>query len=344
LLGLLGTLALLGWIAIKGSIERPKAPAETPVYVASVPKPVETVVVAPAPVEELPPPAPPTLPPPKLEPDKAAIARAEAALADAKAARAQAETRKAEAEAALRKASLLTAKEATSTRLLASQVKDPTARIERATNQTAQLRWEIKKIKNEIASLDNVPRPKAKGLMDKSAVAKPIEGKEYHFEIRGNRVAHLDLDRLSEMVKTDIKLRVRMGTLRSRGFTGTVGPIGDFSMRYEVGMNLPDSLADTLDLGVTALIMKGWELVPENDLRGETLESLASPASSYTRVINRANPDNATITFWIYPDGYGLYRRLRDDLHAKGFLVAARPLPEGMSIRGSPGGSLSAGQ
>ncbi len=47
---------------------------------------------------------------------------------------------------------------------------------------------------------------------------------------------------------------------------------------------------------------------------------------------------------WIYPDGFALYRRLRDDLHARGFTVAARPLPDNMTIRGSPSGSLSAGQ
>jgi hypothetical protein len=47
---------------------------------------------------------------------------------------------------------------------------------------------------------------------------------------------------------------------------------------------------------------------------------------------------------WVYADGFPLYRRLRDELHARGFLVAARPLPEGMTIKGSPSGSLSAGQ
>jgi hypothetical protein len=47
---------------------------------------------------------------------------------------------------------------------------------------------------------------------------------------------------------------------------------------------------------------------------------------------------------WIYPDGFELFRKLRDDLHARGFMVAARPLPDGMSIRASPAGSQSAGQ
>jgi len=88
----------------------------------------------------------------------------------------------------------------------------------------------------------------------------------------------------------------------------------------------------------------GWEVVPESPNRGETLETTRSSSSSYARAIHRLNPGHDTITMWIYPDGFALYRQLRDDLHAHGFMVAARPLPDGTSIKGSPSGSLSAGQ
>ncbi len=47
---------------------------------------------------------------------------------------------------------------------------------------------------------------------------------------------------------------------------------------------------------------------------------------------------------WIYPDGFPLYRKLMESLHARVFLVAARPLPEGTAIRGIPSGSASAAQ
>jgi hypothetical protein len=84
--------------------------------------------------------------------------------------------------------------------------------------------------------------------------------------------------------------------------------------------------------------------VPETPDRGETLEETRARTSNYARAISRLNPGHDTVTMWIYPDGFALYRRLRDDLHARGFLVAARPLPEGTSIKGSPVGSVSAGQ
>jgi hypothetical protein len=338
LLGLCGTLAILAGIALAGRVG-PK-PAE-PSYVPT--RPTEIVAKAPAPAAE-PVATPEPTPPPKIEPDRAAIARAEEALDTATRERAESEARLADAGLALRKAALDSARDAAASRILAFQVKDPTARIERATNRVATTRWEIKKIQGELVALEKTPRPKVNALMDKSAVAKPIDGKEYHFEVRRDRVAFLDIDKFTELVKTDVRLRLRMSSGRNRSLSGVVGPVGDFSMRYEMGMTMPESMAEMLDMRGVSLQLHGWELVPENDLRGESYETLASPASSYGRVIRRINPATATITLWIYPDGYPLYRRIRDELHAKGFLVAARPLPDGMSIRGSPGGSLSAGQ
>ena len=81
----------------------------------------------------------------------------------------------------------------------------------------------------------------------------------------------------------------------------------------------------------------GWEIVRRSrQPMASTFESSRSPSSNYGRAIRQLSPGRDTITMWIYPDGFPLYRKLRDDLHARGFMVAARPLPEGTSIRGSP--------
>ena len=146
------------------------------------------------------------------------------------------------------------------------------------------------------------------------------------------------------MVKTDARIRLRAGGNRGR-LAAKVGPVGSFSLRYEMGRNLPDSIAEMIDPRETTYNLLGWEVVPEGPNRGETLRGhpVRTPPSS-PGPIHRLSPGRDTITMWIYPDGFALYRRLRDDLHAQGFLVAARPLPEGTAIRGSPVGSLSAGQ
>jgi hypothetical protein len=88
--------------------------------------------------------------------------------------------------------------------------------------------------------------------------------------------------------------------------------------------------------------LRGWELIPEFEHRGETYEAACTPIFEFSQAINRINRNRATITLWVYPDGFAIFRRIRHDLVERGFSVAARPLPAGLSIRGSPLGSQSA--
>lgn len=319
----------------------PTPPEAVPVVVARAVPPTPPEVTARA--VEAPPAAvpPPARPAPTL--DRAAVTRAEAALDAASRDRAIAEARLADADRALQAATLQAAKDLADGKAIASKVRDPSARISAASTKGGFLKGERDRLKRELAALERIPQTKAHPLMAKSAVAKPTDGTEYHFEVRRNRVSFVDLDRLVEMVKTDAKLRLRAGGPRGR-LSSTVGPVGSFSLRYEMGRNIPEALAEMLNQAEMTYNLLGWEIVPEGPNRGETLESTRSPSSSYARAIHRLSPGHDTITMWIYPDGFALYRQLRDDLHAHGFLVAARPLPEGTTIKGSPSGSLSAGQ
>jgi hypothetical protein len=58
----------------------------------------------------------------------------------------------------------------------------------------------------------------------------------------------------------------------------------------------------------------------------------------------RLADEKATLTFWVYPDSFAAYRELQEFAHAEGFDVAARPLPHGVPIAGSPNGSRSSSQ
>ena len=278
---------------------------------------------------------------PKL--DQALVGRAEGALDAASRERAHAEARLADAERALEKATIQSAKDMADSKSIGSTVRDPSARIAAASTRGGFLKGERDRLKRELAAIEKIPQSKPHILMAKSAVAKPTEGAEYHFEIRRNRVAFIELDRLIEMVKSDARLRLRAGGPRGR-LASAVGPVGSFSLKYEMGRSMPDALAEMLNSAEVTYNLVGWEIVSTSPNRGETIDVTRSPSSAFARAIHRLNPDRDTITMWIYPDGFALYRQLRDELHAHGFLVAARPLPEGTSIKGSPAGSLSAGQ
>ena len=243
----------------------------------------------------------------------------------------------------LDQAAKLAAADAASGRTLALRLRDPSSEITRASSRGGFLRTERDRLKDEVAALRKAPRPKPKQLADKNPVAKPAGGEEYHFELRRNRVTFIDLDRLLQLVKSDAQIRIRIND-SARVIESQVGPAGSFSLQYALARSIPGSIEDLMERRGISYDLRSWELVPEFEGRGETFEVTRSPASEFARAINRLNPSRATITMWIYPDGFALYRKLRDDLHSRGYLVAARPLPEGLSIRGSPAGSLSAGQ
>ncbi|WP_435009484.1 hypothetical protein P12x_000736 [Tundrisphaera lichenicola] len=323
---------------------RPR-PDREPVLARPAPAPEKVAVVEPPP-PPAPAPTPKPAPRPVPEPiplDEAAVARAEMSLDQAARDRARAEARLADAEKALRDASIETARTLADSRSLAGRVRDPSARIAAASAKGGFLRGERDRLKKELLAIQSIPVPKAQALMAKSAVAKPTDGAEYHFEVRRDHVSFIDLDRLIEMVKTDARIRLRAGGNRSR-ISATVGPVGAFSLHYEMGRTLPDAVAQFMDPGDAQYSLLGWEIIPAGNNRGEPFESTRSNSSNFSRAIHRLIPGRDTITMWIYPDGFALYRKLRDELHTQGFLVAARPLPEGTAIRGSPVGSLSAGQ
>jgi hypothetical protein len=294
------------------------------------PKPAPAVVEAPAPA-----------PVPVL--DRAAVERAEAALDEASRDRARAEARAGNAGRRLAAAAAQASADTRAAKTLSFRVRDPSSRIAQAAARGGLLRSDKQSLETEIATLSQAPRPKAKALTNKNPVARPASADEHHFEVRRERVSYIDLDRLFTLVKSDVQLRMRLSD-GARSFDSQVGPVGAFSLQYSFARSLPTGLDELLERGRISYDLRYWEVVPGFDARGETYEAARKPISDYARTISRLSPSHATITMWVYPDGFGLYRKLRDDLHAKGFLVAARPLPEGMAIRGSPGGSLSAGQ
>ena len=336
----LGAIAALQFGGVRPSSTLPAVVRSTPPTaqfdpVPKPPEPIKTVTIASTA------PAPAVPEPPKL--DRAAVATAESALDAVSRDRARAEARAEEAARRLRDASTQAALDARLAKDLAFRVRDPSARIATASTRGGFLKAERDKLKGEVAALASAPRPTAKVLANMNPVARPTDGGEHHFEIRHNRITYIDLDRMLEKVKADALLRIRLSD-GARVVDARVGPIGAFSLQYTLARSLPAGLDDVIERRGLRYDLRSWEVVPEFEGRGETYETTRQPISAFARTMSRLTPERNTITFWIYPDGFALFRKLRDDLHARGFLVAARPLPDGMAIRGSPAGSISAGQ
>ncbi len=222
-------------------------------------------------------------------------------------------------------------------------MRDPSTRITQASTRGGFLRGERDKVQKEISSLRQLPRPKSVSILSKAPVARPASGNEYHFELRRNRITFIDLNRLMELTRADAQIRVRMSD-RSPAVSNKVGPVGAFSLEYELVRAVPGSMEELIERKNIRYELSGWELVPESATRGETYESTRNPLSEFSRTISLLSPERSTITLWVYPDSFTLFRQIRNDLTEHGFTIAARPLPEAMTIRGSPMGTQSAAQ
>jgi hypothetical protein len=335
-IGLLAALALVAAISLRPS--PPPKPSPVPAPSPAPPPVVTSAVPEPAPVDLVGPPVP------IVDPEAASLARSEVEGASRALSAAEARSDEVGKELEAIEAQL---RAETRLRDEAEKLVDlPRARIVQARAILGDLKERKDQLDRVVVQLDGSPPPRIALNQDqskfKSPVAREVKGEEFHFEIRGDRVTFLDLDRLLELAEKDARLRLRMSA-PSRPIRATVGPVGAFSLQYELGPSPISGLGDLLG-SVGSFTLLGFEAIPTHENRGETLETAILASSEFSRVMNRVQPGKTTITLWVYPDGFGLFRRLSPMLSRSGFFVAARPLPQEIPIRGSPTGSRSAAQ
>lgn len=174
-------------------------------------------------------------------------------------------------------------------------------------------------------------------------VSRTVTGRELHFRLDKNRVAEVPIDALVERLKEHIERR-KDWIVKNKQHKGLVGPIGGFNLEYIIGVEMVSSLEELRSgMGGYRMTMRYWEIHPEDGLRGEPEDVALSQGSRFYQALVSAGQDT-TLTFWVYPDSYPLYRKLQAFAHEQGFPIAARPLPNGVAISGSPNGTKSASQ
>lgn len=187
-------------------------------------------------------------------------------------------------------------------------------------------------------------QPNVKQLVHRlTPVSKVVEGRELHFRLENNRVSRVPIKQLIAELKSRIERR-KSWLARNRSHHGHVGPIDGYRMRYLVERK-PLSMVEELHhgSGMFRVIVSAWQMQVTPDLKAETAEDALQLGSRFVAALQEAQP-KTTLTFWVYPDSFSLFRQLQAAAHANGFMVAARPLPHGIPIAGSPSGTRSAGQ
>jgi len=175
-------------------------------------------------------------------------------------------------------------------------------------------------------------------------VSSLVKGKEVHFRLFTGKVAHVPIEQLVKQMRKDV-VEHKDWLVKFRQRQGEVGPLGGFSMKYIVERKQSSSIDQLRNggFGQISIVLWKWRIVPSPDLRAETADAALQVGSAVIRELRATDP-SATLTFWVYPDSFPLFRKLQQFAHREGFTVAARPLPFGVSIAGSPRGTRSAGQ
>jgi hypothetical protein len=209
-----------------------------------------------------------------------------------------------------------------------------------------QLRERSRKLVEEISALQKEPSTKHT-LRYRTPVSHPLQTEELVLECRRGHVSIVDVGGLLDYARRDIKARLEV--LRTSWEMREVTPaVGAFRLRYVVERDR--DLLDASGLAPSAKAnfqahMTYWEVEPTTEERGETMEQALASGSAFRRVMDALDANQTAVTFWVYPDSFALYRRLRDFLHDRDVVVAGRPLPEGHPIAFSTRqGSVSRGQ
>ncbi len=198
------------------------------------------------------------------------------------------------------------------------------------------VRVRLKKRQAEVVAAEKQPNRVEKLEHRITPVSRVISENEneLHFRCQGGAVTVVPIEELVERMKGQID-RQRDVILRLKKYSGSVGPVRGWNLNYVIETQQ--------QLGMVRASVSQFELLPEADLAGERSDVALRPDSAFRNELRKAEP-GSTITFWVYPDSFVLFRKLQALAHREGFTVAARPLPEGTPIMGSPNGSRSAAQ
>lgn len=171
-------------------------------------------------------------------------------------------------------------------------------------------------------------------------LAQTVFGHEEHFRLQHGRICYVPINEIVDVLQNDAQNKV-WKLKETSEVTETIGPFDGFHVRYT--MQRQDRRIPTPEGAVlrTTVSLKRFTLLPLREVLGEPIAQAMRPDSEFQRRLQQLIPADTTVTIWTYPDSYNDFRGVKHHLLERGFLAAARPLPDGFPISGSPEGSRS---
>jgi hypothetical protein len=174
-------------------------------------------------------------------------------------------------------------------------------------------------------------------------MARTVFGVEVHFRLLNHRLTYVPWDEVVERLKADAKNHVQK--LRDAPRVEISLPeIAGFGARYilrRADLQVETRSGTARQSGVE---LEQVYLVDTEPNLGQPFSEVFQPGSEFRSRLAALKPQGTTVTVWVYPDSFDDYRALKAELFKLGFLTAARPMPMGEPIAGSPTGSRSSAE
>jgi hypothetical protein len=215
--------------------------------------------------------------------------------------------------------------------------------VQQASLSVENVRLRSRKLLDDLKKLEAEPT-KRKQLKYHAPVSRVVQSEELFFECKAGRVTYIDLPAFMEEIKRSMD-GVENELKSSWRVERKTGPSGAFQLRYTI-----ERQRSVLDPGATptpgnfSYGLSEWSVEPIVSERGETLPQALAEKSEFRQLVDPIDANLTTVTFWVYPDSFELFRHLRDHLYERGHDVAGRPLPPGAPIAASRNGTASRGQ
>jgi hypothetical protein len=210
-----------------------------------------------------------------------------------------------------------------------------------------ELRRRSQSVLEEIRALEAQAPPK-NVLHYRTPISRPVHLEELFFECQQARVAFIDIASLLKEVHQRLpeKEQLLRATWEIHDVTSTIGAFRlHYSLERERGMlDFSTGGAKPLGEGGFRYALAGWQVEPVAPSRGEPAETALLDNSEFRQIVDGIDPSFTAVTFWVYPDSFALFRRLRDFLYQRDIVVAGRPLPVGTPVMSTPQGTVSRGQ
>jgi hypothetical protein len=175
-------------------------------------------------------------------------------------------------------------------------------------------------------------------------ISHVVDGPEAHLMITHGRVVFVPMQALVEELKAQARRQAYKLTASDSELSDTIGPIDGFRIRYTLERHDIQAQGRHEIGGGAYVNLQKFTLMPIADDLGEPVRLALEQNSDFRQTLSKMLPGRTAITIWVYPDGFDAFRQIRKELYRLGYMIAARPLPEGTPIGGSPEGSKSAAQ